>query len=63
MIHVESLTQNVPLELKEGFVNPIVEDNDDEDNGEFYVHEEDDDDVEFRRNAFDVIIDDEEQID
>ena len=50
---------NVPVEVKEGFVNPIVDD--DEDNDEFYVREEeDDDDVEFRRNAFDVIIDDEE---
>ena len=52
---------NVPVEVKEGFVNPIVDDDDDEDNDEFYVREEeDDDDVEFRRNAFDVIIDDEE---
>ena len=39
-----------------GFVNPIV----DEDDDEFYVREEEDDDVEFRRNAFDAIIDDEE---
>ena len=51
---------NVTVELK-GFVNPIVDDDDDEDNDEFYVREEEDDnDVEFRRNAFDVIIDDEE---
>ena len=51
---------DVPVEMKEGFVNPIVDDDDDEDNDEFYVHEkEDDDDVEFRRNAFDVIIDEE----
>ena len=47
--------------MKEGFVNAIVNDGDDEDNNEFYVREEeDDDDVEFRWNAFDVIIDDEE---
>ena len=47
--------------MKEGFVNAIVNDDDDEDNNEFYVREEeDDDDVEFRWNAFDVIIDDEE---
>ena len=53
---------NVPVEVKEGFVNPIIDDDDDEDNDEFYVREveDDDDDVEFRRNAFDVIIDDEE---
>ena len=52
---------NVPVEVKEGFVNPIVNDDDDEDNDEFYVREEEDDDnVEFRRNAFDVINDDEE---
>ena len=39
---------NVPVEVKEGFLNPIVNDDDDEDNDEFYVHqEEDDDDVEF----------------
>ena len=45
--------------MKEGFVNAIVNDDDDEDNNEFYVREEeDDDDVEFRWNAFDVIIDD-----
>ena len=51
---------NVPVEVK-GFVNPIVDDRDDEDNDEFYVREEeDDDDVEFRRNAFDLINDDEE---
>ena len=50
---------NVPVEVKEGFVNPIVDD--DEDNDEFYVREEeDDDDVEFRRNDSDVIIDNEE---
>ena len=50
---------SVPVEVKEGFVNPIVDD--DEDNDEFYVcKEEDDDDVEFCWNAFDVIIDDEE---
>ena len=52
---------SVPVEMKESFVNPIVDDDDDEDNDEFYVREEEDDnDVEFRRNAFDVIIDDEE---
>ena len=52
---------NVPVEVKEGFVNPIVDDDDDEDNDEFYVREEeDDDDVEFRRNDSDVIIDNEE---
>ena len=50
---------NVPVEVKEGFLNPIVDD--DEGNNEFYLREEeDDDDVEFRRNAFEVIIDDEE---
>ena len=47
--------------MKEGFVNSIVDDDHDEDNAEFYVREEeDDDDVEFRRNALDVIIDNEE---
>ena len=52
---------NVPVEVKEGFVNPIVDDDEDEDNNKFYVSEGgDDDDVEFRWNAFDVIIDDEE---
>ena len=52
---------NVPVEMKEGFVNSIVDDDHDEDNAEFYVREEeDDDDVEFRRNALDAIIDNEE---
>ena len=52
-------TVNVPVEVKENFVNPFVDD--DEDNNEFYVcQEEDNDDVEFCWNAFDVIIDDEE---
>ena len=51
----------VPVEMKEGFVNPIVNDDDDEDNDEFYVCEEEEDDgVEFRPNAFDVITDDKE---
>ena len=51
---------NVAVEVKEGFVNPIVDD--DEDNDEFYVREEeeDNDDVEFHQNTFEVIIDDEE---
>ena len=40
---------NIPVEVKEGFVNPIVDDDDDEDNNKFYVSEGgDDDDVEFR---------------
>ena len=53
-------TVNVPVEVKGNFVNPFV----DEDNNEFYVRqEEDNDDVEFCWNAFDVIIDDEEQTD
>ena len=52
-------TVNVPVEVKGNFVNPFVDD--DEDNNEFYVRqEEDNDDVEFCWNAFDVIIDDEE---
>ena len=52
----------VPVEVKEVFVNPIVDDDDDEDKDEFDVREEEDgDDFEFRRNAFDVNIDDEEQ--
>ena len=52
-------TVNVPVEVKGNFVNPFVDD--DEDNNEFYVcQEEDNDDVEFCWNAFDVIIDDEE---
>ena len=39
-------TVNVPVEVKGNFVNPFVDDN--EDNNEFYVHqEEDNDDVEF----------------
>ena len=51
----------VPVEMKEGFVNPIVNDDDDEDNDEFYVCEEEEDDgVEFRPSAFDVITDDKE---
>ena len=51
----------VPDETKEGFVNPIVDDDGDGDNDEFYVRkEEDDDDVEFRRNTFEVTIDDKE---
>ena len=46
-------------DMKGNFVNPFVDD--DEDNNEFYVRqEEDNDDVEFCWNAFDVIIDDEE---
>ena len=51
---------NVAVEVKEGFVNPIVDD--DEDNDEFYVREEeeDNDDVEFHQNTFEVIIDGEE---
>ena len=52
---------NVPDETKEGFVNPIVDGDDDGDNDEFYLRkEEDDDDVEFHRNTFDVTIDDKE---
>ena len=52
---------NAQVEVKEVFVNPIVDDDEDEDNDEFYVREEeDDDDVEFRRNDSDVIIDNEE---
>ena len=55
-------TVNVPVEVKGDFVN--LTDDDDEDNDEFYVRqEEDNDDVEFCQNAFDVIIDDEEQTD
>ena len=50
---------NVPVEVK-GFINPIVDDDDDEDSNEFYVCQEGDDDFEFRWNAFDVIIDDDE---
>ena len=50
---------NVPVEVK-GFINLIVDDDVDEDNDEFYACEEGGDDVEFRWNAFDVIIDDEE---
>ena len=47
--------------MKEVFVNPIVDDDDDEDKDEFDVREEEDgDDFEFRRNAFDINIDDEE---
>ena len=39
-------TVNVPVEVKGNFVNPFVDD--DEDNNEFYVRqEEDNDDVEF----------------
>ena len=57
--HGISDTVNVPVEVKGNFVNPFVDD--DEDNNEFYVcQEEDNDDVEFCWNAFDVIIDDEE---
>ena len=50
---------NVSSEVKEGFVNLMVDDEDDDDDEEFYEYKGDYDDVDFSRNPFDIIIDDE----
>ena len=50
---------NVPAPLKEGFINQRADYEFEE--GEEYVREEEDE-IEFSRNAFDIIIDDEAEV-
>ena len=50
---------HVPAPLKEGFINPRADDEFEE--GEEYVREEEDE-IDFSRNAFDIIIDDEAEV-
>ena len=41
---------NVPVQVKQGFVNPIADDDNNEDNDEFYLRQEEDDDIQLNVN-------------
>ena len=51
---------NVPDQIKESFVNPTVECDEEEEDDIFIHEEENDDDVDFCRNAFEIIIDEDD---